>query len=55
MNNTLINVTAELLEKLQLGYAITIHKSQGSQWPNCFVMLPNEAERMIDQTLLYTA
>jgi hypothetical protein len=31
------------------------HKSQGSQWPNCFVMLPNEAERMIDQTLLYTA
>ena len=55
VNNTLINVTAELLEKLQLGYAITIHKSQGSQWPNCFVMLPNEAERMIDQTLLYTA
>lgn len=55
VNNTLINVTAELLEKLHLGYAITIHKSQGSQWPNCFVMLPNEAEQMIDQTLLYTA
>ncbi|GGP41919.1 AAA family ATPase [Shewanella saliphila] len=55
VNNTLINVTAELLEKLHLGYAITIHKSQGSQWPICFVMLPNEAEKMIDQTLLYTA
>ncbi|GAA0296072.1 hypothetical protein GCM10009128_13400 [Psychrosphaera haliotis] len=55
VNNILINVTAELLEKLHLGYAITIHKSQGSQWPNCFVMLPNEAEQMIDQTLLYTA
>jgi exodeoxyribonuclease V alpha subunit len=55
VNNDLINVTAELLEKLHLGYAITIHKSQGSQWPNCFVMLPNEAEKMIDQTLLYTA
>ncbi|MEL4295314.1 AAA family ATPase [Shewanella xiamenensis] len=55
MNNILINVTAELLEKLHLGYAITIHKSQGSQWPICFVMLPKEAERMIDQTLLYTA
>ncbi|WP_024606479.1 MULTISPECIES: AAA family ATPase [unclassified Pseudoalteromonas] len=55
VNNALINVTAELLEKLHLGYAITIHKSQGSQWPNCFVMLPNEAEKMIDQTLLYTA
>lgn len=55
VNNALINVTAELLEKLHLGYAITIHKSQGSQWPNCFVMLPIEAEKMIDQTLLYTA
>ncbi|MEL4239868.1 AAA family ATPase [Shewanella xiamenensis] len=55
VNNDLINVTAELLEKLHLGYAITIHKSQGSQWPNCFVMLPSEAEKMIDQTLLYTA
>lgn len=55
VNNNLINVTAELLEKLHLGYVITIHKSQGSQWPNCFVMLPNEAEQMIDQTLLYTA
>ena len=55
VNDISINVTAELLEKLHLGYAITIHKSQGSQWPNCFVMLPNEAEQMIDQTLLYTA
>lgn len=55
VNNDLINVTTELLEKLHLGYAITIHKSQGSQWPNCFVMLPNEAEKMMDQTLLYTA
>ncbi|MEZ9538452.1 AAA family ATPase [Shewanella sp. 10N.286.51.B8] len=55
VNNILINVTAELLEKLHLGYAITVHKSQGSQWPNCFVMLPNEADKMIDQTLLYTA
>ena len=55
VNNNLINVTVELLEKLHLGYAITIHKSQGSQWSNCFVMLPNKAEKMIDQTLLYTA
>ncbi|KAF7775584.1 exodeoxyribonuclease V alpha subunit [Pseudoalteromonas citrea] len=55
VNNVLINVTAELLEKLHLGYAITIHKSQGSQWPTCFVMLPQESEAMIDQTLLYTA
>ncbi len=55
VNNVLIRVTVDVLEKLQLGYAITIHKSQGSQWPTCFVLLPKEAERMIDQTLLYTA
>jgi exodeoxyribonuclease V alpha subunit len=55
VNHVPINLTFDVLEKLQLGYAITIHKSQGSQWPTCFVMLPQEAERMIDQTLLYTA
>lgn len=55
VNKFFVKVTADLLDKLHLGYAITIHKSQGSQWTNCFVMLPKEAERMIDQTLLYTA
>ncbi len=55
MNNILISVTAEQLDKLHLGYAITIHKSQGSQWLNCFAMLPKETESMMDQTLLYTA
>jgi exodeoxyribonuclease V alpha subunit len=55
VNHVSINLTVDVLAKLQLGYAITIHKSQGSQWPTCFVMLPQEAERMIDQTLLYTA
>jgi len=36
VNNVSIFVTIDVLEKLQLGYAITIHKSQGSQWPTCF-------------------
>lgn len=55
VNGSEIRVKMGVLEKLQLGYAITIHKSQGSQWPTCFVMLPNEAVNMIDQTLIYTA
>jgi len=55
VNDVAIFVTPEILEKLQLGYAVTIHKSQGSQWHTCFVMLPIEASRMIDQTLIYTA
>ena len=55
VNGAAIFVTPAILDKLQLGYAVTIHKSQGSQWPTCFVMLPTEASRMIDQTLVYTA
>jgi exodeoxyribonuclease V alpha subunit len=50
-----ISIDTDLLEKLSLGYAITIHKAQGSQWGTCFVTLPTNASKMIDQSLLYTA
>lgn len=55
INGKSIDLTPNLLEKLELGYAVTIHKSQGSQWSTCFVMLPEDAVNMFDQTLLYTA
>lgn len=55
VNGKAILVVPDILNKLDLGYAITIHKSQGSEWPTCFVMLPGEAKNMIDQTLVYTA
>ena len=55
INGSAIFVTPAILVKLQLGYAVTIHKSQGSQWPTCFILLPTEASQMIDQTLIYTA
>lgn len=50
-----IPITADVLEILDLGYAITIHKSQGSQWHTCIQLLPSYADQMLDQTLLYTA
>lgn len=50
-----IPLTGDLLSSLSLGYAITIHKSQGSQWPVCILMLPGTALHMAERTLLYTA
>ena len=38
-----------------LGYAETVHKAQGSQWPVCIMMLPSHAKHMTDRSLLYTA
>ena len=55
LNGRVIRITAGLLETLDLGYAITIHKSQGSQWPTCILLLPGYVPHMLDQTLLYTA
>jgi exodeoxyribonuclease V alpha subunit len=44
---------AEMLDDLELGYAITVHKAQGSQWPRVIVAVTGN--RLLDRTLLYTA
>ena len=36
-------------------YAITIHKSQGSEWENIIVVLTKEHSSMLNRNLLYTA
>jgi len=50
-----VDITDETITSIDLGYAITIHKSQGSQWPKCILLLPDYASRMTDQSLIYTA
>lgn len=42
-----------MLDDLELGYAITVHKAQGSQWP--VIIIPLTANRLLDRTLVYTA
>jgi len=46
-------VTEEVLDALELGYAVTVHKAQGSQFER--VLVPVYAARNLDRTMLYTA
>ncbi|WP_156328118.1 MULTISPECIES: AAA family ATPase [unclassified Massilia] len=46
-------IVEDMLDDLQLGYAITVHKAQGSQWPRVVVALTGH--RSLDRTLVYTA
>ena len=46
-------VVEAMLDDLELGYAITVHKAQGSQWPR--VIVPLTGHRLLDRTLVYTA
>ncbi len=47
------DLTPDLLAHLELAYAITIHKAQGSQFPR--IIIPVRHSRLLDRTLLYTA
>lgn len=44
-----------LLEELELSYAITIHKSQGSEYPAVILPLLGGARVLFNRNLLYTA
>jgi exodeoxyribonuclease V alpha subunit len=43
------------LEDLELAYAITIHKSQGSEYPVVVLAIPPGAPQLLTRNLLYTA
>ena len=43
------------LEELELAYAITIHKSQGSEYPAVILPLLSGPQMLLNRNLLYTA
>ncbi|SCX54992.1 exodeoxyribonuclease V alpha subunit [Klenkia marina] len=43
------------LGDLKHGWAITVHRAQGSEWPGVVVVLPPEAGGMLSRPLVYTA
>lgn len=43
------------LTDIDTAYAITVHKSQGSEWGTVDIVLPPEAHRLCTRELLYTA
>jgi exodeoxyribonuclease V alpha subunit len=50
-----VTVTGSALPDLRHGWAITVHRAQGSEWPGVVVCLPPEAGGMLSRPLVYTA
>ncbi|QXN25538.1 AAA family ATPase [Shewanella xiamenensis] len=48
-----VEVTQAVLDCIELGYAITLHKAQGSQFPRIIIAL--QKGRIVDRAWLYTA
>lgn len=47
--------TPEMLSKIEHAYAVTIHKSQGSEYDAVIIPLPNYIDKLMYRNLLYTA
>lgn len=41
--------------KFQFGYAMTIHKAQGSEWPKVFILFHQDHMNFLSRELVYTA
>jgi exodeoxyribonuclease V alpha subunit len=50
-----VTVAAKLLGDIVHGWALTVHRAQGSEWPAIVVALPPEASGMLSRPLVYTA
>ncbi len=54
-DNKVVTYQTQELDELELAYAITIHKSQGSEYPAVIVPLVGGPQGFLSRNLLYTA
>jgi len=47
--------TKKEMDEITLSYSITIHKSQGSEYPAVIIPISHKYSSMLDRSLLYTA
>jgi exodeoxyribonuclease V alpha subunit len=50
-----VTVPARVLGDLSHGWAVTVHRAQGSEFPAVVAVLPAEAGRLLSRPLVYTA
>lgn len=50
-----VDVPRDAVPDLTLGFAITVHRAQGSEWPAVVMVLPPEGTVMLSRPLVYTA
>jgi len=55
VRNSHYEITRDLMDNLGLSYAMTIHKSQGSEFSCIIVVMPAEPTNMLVRNLFYTA
>ena len=53
--NRYVEYSFKQLEELELAYAVTIHKSQGSEYPAVILPLLGGPKMLLSRNLLYTA
>ncbi len=53
LDGMVVDLARDELSQIDLAYAISCHKAQGSQWDTVFV--PLAPSRLLDRALLYTA
>lgn len=51
----LVGYDANVIDDLDLAYAMTIHKSQGSEYPVVILVIPAGSPQLLTRNLLYTA